>query len=331
MFKVIFKREYFNIVKKRAFWLTTFLLPLGMALLMGLQIVAQLFVEKESYKVWVIKEQTSTISPALVATKDIEYVFTEEPLEQLKLKIQDKSNEIVLKLPDADLLDKKEISFTLYHGKGNISEPILEKIRRRVKEGVQSYKQSKAGVSKEQLEAMNFNLASNTVQFSKDGSKKSNTYLAMGVAGTMNTMMYMLLAIYGGILMQSVIEEKSNRIVEIIVSSVDPFQLMLGKTVAVAIAGLTQFLLWGILSIGAVFVLSLFAGTQQPPNLSTSGIDEVQAENMVMEMMIAIKNFNWSVLYYFPFYFLGGFFLYGSIYAGAASLVDNPQDAQQFV
>lgn len=133
--------------------------------------------------------------------------------------------------------------------------------------------------------------------------------------------------------MQGVIEEKANRIVEVIVSSVRPFNLLLGKTIAIASVGVTQFLIWMILSGGILFVLApLMAGQVDPDTLASQpgGMNAAEAESMVQEIMLGIEQFDWTVLWFFPLYFLGGFFLYGSLMAGAASAVDNVQDAQQF-
>ena len=130
--------------------------------------------------------------------------------------------------------------------------------------------------------------------------------------------------------MQGVIEEKSNRIVEIIVSSIDPFKLLMGKTLAIASVGITQFLMWMILSGVVMTVLAPFAAGMDPQSVQQPGMEVQMDEEGMQAIVYEIQNFDWTILWYFPLYFLGGFFLYGSLFAAAGAAVDNIQDAQQF-
>jgi len=333
LFWIIFKREYLNIVKKRAFLLTTFLLPLGFLFIFGIELASILLKEKEEATIWILQEEMPILSAAMTSGNGISYKISDKSLDLLKKEIENKKNEYILKLPDTSLLQKQHLSLTIYHASGNVSAQIQSDIEKKITAAIHNYKREKSGISKQQLETLNFKLTTNTIKFTDKGSQESNTALASMIGYIMNFLMYLLLGIYGAILMQSVMEEKNNRIVEIIIASVDPYYLMMGKTVAVALAGLTQFLLWCICSIivmgGATLLLPLLLGSHVPqPNISQ--VDAAATQNMANEVLQSLQHFNWSILWFFPFYFLGGFFLYGSLYAAVGSIIDNPQDAQQF-
>ena len=146
----------------------------------------------------------------------------------------------------------------------------------------------------------------------------------------------MFIVLYGNMVMRSVIEEKTSRIIEIIISSVKPFQLMMGKIIGTSMAGILQFLIWAVLGLGAVFILSTFFGVQTS---ATSGVS-VQAMQTAQsgisnDMMLYINEIRnlpiASILISFLVYFIGGYFLYSSLYASIGAAVDNETDSQQFL
>ncbi len=334
-FWTIFEREYFNIVKKRAFWLTTLLLPLGMALVIGIQVISMMSVSTTETMVWVAGNGASPLRPNLVSGEGIQYKFTNMPLDSLKSIIELNKSDIAIQFPDSLLLTKKEISFPVYHATSSVSESVLRELKKQIKEAIYAHKRDRLGFTQTQLDKLKFNLDANTQRVTKEGNQQSSTAMAYGLGFMMNILMYMLVVMYGSIMMQSVIEEKNNRIVEIILSSVEPFKLLMGKILAVALAGLTQFLLWILLSGVVSVIAGIFMGiTLNPDDLTAtsvgSGINSAEQEAMARELIAGIRNFNWSILWFFPIYFLGGFLLMGSLYAALGSAVDNVQDGQQF-
>lgn len=304
LFWIIFKREYLNIVKKRAFLLTTFLLPLGFLFIFGVELASILLKEKEEATIWILKEEMPLMSSVMTSSNGISYKISDKSLDLLKKEIENKKDEYILKLPDSSLLQKKNISLTIYHASGNVSGQIQSDIEKKITAAIHNYKREKSGISKEQLEALNFKLTTNTIKFTDKGSQESNTALASMIGYIMNFLMYLLLGIYGAILMQSVMEEKNNRIVEIIIASVDPYYLMMGKTVAVALAGLTQFLLWLVCSAivlgGTSLLLPLILGGTHLPQPDISQMDVAASQNRVGEIVNALQHFNWAILWFFP-------------------------------
>ncbi len=334
---IIFQREYLNIVRKKSFLLSTFLVPLGFALLFGIQFLSMQVVEAENYLI-LIQDQDEGVAPIYESLLDqgseaISFELIDASLDSLKSRMTKQENEAVLILPQELSIRKNNpsLAFTLYSGK-NLSEPVVRKIENSVREAIRAYKIKEAGLTEENMEAIAFSVRANTVKWTGEDSKTTNVLLASAIGFGVCFFMYMLMGIYGSILMQGVIEEKANRIVEVIVSSVRPFDLLLGKTLAIASVGVTQFLIWTVLSGGATFLMGLlFAGQIDPDTLASQpGMDVAEAENMAQEILLSVESFDWTVLWFFPIYFLGGFFLYGSLMASAGAAVDNVQDAQQF-
>lgn len=180
-----------------------------------------------------------------------------------------------------------------------------------------------------------------TVKWGKDGEEKvGSAELAMIIGMISAFIIYMFIVIYGAQVMSGVVQEKTNRIVEVIISSVKPFELMMGKIVGIAMVGLTQFALWVILSVALVSVVTNVMGVtpdaetlQQAQSMSmTATTLPVNAEDgNVAELLLAINQFDFvetGIL--FVVFFLGGYLLYASLFAAVGSAVDNETDTQQF-
>ena len=158
--------------------------------------------------------------------------------------------------------------------------------------------------------------------------------LVIGMVSAM--MIYIFIIMYGTQVMNGVMQEKSNRIVEVIVSSVRPFDLMMGKIVGIALVGLTQFLMWVVLTLVLAGAGSVLLGGGFDPQsvqqlAATPGASLTEAQGMAAEVYGMLASFNWvQIAILFVVYFLGGYLLYASLYAGVGSAVDNETDANQF-
>jgi len=186
-----------------------------------------------------------------------------------------------------------------------------------------------------------------TVKWTKDGeAKESSTELAMGMAYILSFLVYMLIFLFGTQVMRGVIEEKSSRIVEVIVSSVKPFQLMMGKILGIAAVSLVQIVLWIVLTFGLVTAAStllLSSGSDKMSQETVTSLMEQQGASQVMpaevadnsfvnELMTALSNVNFVLIIGgFIFFFIGGYLLYAAMFAAVGSAVDNEADTQQLV
>ncbi|MDX2248501.1 MAG: ABC transporter permease [Bacteroidia bacterium] len=326
---IILKREYLNIVKNKTFLISTFLVPLGFAAIFLIQILSAAFVEKESYKVFIRASDVPQIASRLKPGEMLTFEQTDLPEDSLRARVARSTNELFLTISET-ILDKKSGTAVVV-GSKNPSQQAISELKKQLNQAVREYKNEQAGITDTQLAAVEFDLEIKTRKVKEDGAEvQTNVAIATGIGYAVCFLMYMLMGIYGSVLMQGVIEEKSNRIVEVIVSSVKPFDLLLGKVLAIASVGITQFLLWMVLSLTVMTAMAPFMTSVDPQTMAQPGMAPEVDENMVLTIMEEIQQFDWTVLWFFPIYFLGGFFLYGSLLAAAGSAVDNIQDAQQF-
>ena len=171
-----------------------------------------------------------------------------------------------------------------------------------------------------------------TIKLSEDGSERESSVSLAYAIGILFTMtIYMFIIMYGSMVMQGVSEEKTNRIVEIMVSSVRPFDLMMGKIIGIGLVGLTQLFLWGILTMVGFTVIGLFFGAGAEATVAMQQGGAATAGEMG-EWMAKLQSFNFSeILFFFVVYFFGGYLLYASLFAAIGSVIDHPEDAQQFM
>jgi len=176
----------------------------------------------------------------------------------------------------------------------------------------------------------------NIKKASGEDSFKWINAMKIGIGGMFGYLIMMFIIIYGNMVMRSVIEEKTNRIVEIIISSVKPFQLMMGKIIGTSLAGILQFVIWIILGVilmfiaSAVFGFNMSSSGEIPPEMLESGQQEITLNLQVI--MNELRNLPIATLLFsFIIYFIGGYFLYSSFYAAIGAAVDNETDSQQFL
>ena len=173
----------------------------------------------------------------------------------------------------------------------------------------------------------------------KDGEQKSFSEFEFILGLFLALIIYFVIFIFGSQVMRGVIEEKTNRIIEVIVSSVKPFELMMGKIIGIALVGLTQFLLWGVLTLAITGIASTFLPTQDvfsAGTVMTEQIAEATAtaddSGMLTEVFEVINSINFKdIILCFLLYFIGGYFLYSAMFAAVGAAVDNETDTQQFV
>ena len=175
-----------------------------------------------------------------------------------------------------------------------------------------------------------------TIKWGKDGSAKtSSAGIAMGIGMIFTIIIYMFILMYGAMVMQGVMEEKTNRIFELMISAVRPFDLMMGKIIGIGMVGLTQLLIWCVLTMVLVSAGGIFfgAGAMQQATSMQVGLQQGMAEMPAMKNLFsALDSFNFvEIGIYFILFFIGGYIMFASFFAAIGSAVDNPEDSQQFV
>lgn len=350
---IIIQREYITRVRKKTFIIMTLLAPILMAALFLVPAWLMTREDEDHKKIAVIEENGVLFKEALKNTKFLTFQYVENtPLEEMKQTFSEAGYYGVLYIspkvayiPNAvQLITMKQPAMDVLNYISNSLEKEVEKLK------LESYDIENL---EEILKSINTSINVQTIKISESGEEKAtSTGLAMGLAYASGLLMYMLTFIFGAQVMRGVIEEKTNRVVEVIISSVKPFQLMMGKIIGIALVGLTQFLLWIILTGGIL----LIAKGALMPDLELSNMNQVVNESVMSSSPVTsdvmqqadlekmaenpeilflinnIMNLPWGrILISFIFYFLTGYLLYASLFAAIGSAVDNETDTQQFM
>ncbi len=315
---LILKREYLVRVRKKSFIIMTFLAPLLMAALL---IVPSFIASKSNVlRAIAVQEKNFEVATQLSDKEFLRFsMIPDLEAEKIKQNFNQSGYDALLHIDNN--------MYTLYSNQ-QISLSVKNEIENQLTKIKQYKKLKDAGVSLDLINQKTIEI--NTKLIEKDGKiKNSQTETSMGVGFMCGILVYMFIFMYGTMVMRGVIEEKTNRIVEVIISSVKPFQLMMGKILGIALVGLTQFALWiflttfiaGISSYLLIDVNSLTNELQASENQQLlNQINSLFGEVNILQIFIA-----------FIIYFLGGYLMYSSLFAAIGSAVDAEADTQQFI
>ena len=340
-FSVILKREYLSRVKKRSFLIITFLGPLFFAALM---IAPSLMMMKsdsmETKKTIAVLDETDWFNGKFESSDINTFVYTntDENIDTLKKLILEGVYDAVLYVPATSL--NVPTNAKLYSNK-QIPMSLSSYIKSEMKQEVEHRKLLAHGIDPKIVKSVNTSINISTIRMDEEeGEKTSYAELESIIGLALAVIVYFVIFLFSNQVLRGVIEEKSNRIIEVIISSVKPFELMMGKIIGIALVGLTQFLLWIVLTIGIYLVANgIILG---PEIMSPSGtvmteeisqiVDTSQGENIMLEVVSMIESINFkAILISFLFYFVFGFLLYAALFAAVGGMVDNETDSNQFV
>lgn len=329
---LIIKREFISKVRNKSFIVMTFLGPLLIVAMTALIAYLSNANEGEIKKI-AIHDEAGIFKNEFKNTDNIAYV----DLSALPFKVAkdtaSNSYEGMIYVPK--VTDVQELASKTEY----ISDesPRMEFIMQL--ESVINNKLSKSnlqglGFDYDKIEKAKVNSEIHVSKFSGEEGLKFLNEIKIGIGFAFGYLIMMFIIIYGNMVMRSVIEEKTNRIIEIIISSVKPFQLMMGKIIGTSLAGILQFLVWIILGVGLMLLLSVFAGSQAGVT-STSQLQPEQMEmatSLVSKIQLYLNEIPTGTLFvFFIVYFIGGYFLYSSLYAAIGAAVDSETDSQQFL
>jgi len=336
---LIIKREYLSRVRKKSFIVMTILGPILMAALMMTPLLMDNS-DTEERSVWICDESGLFISQFEKA-EDINTTFFAEPLEEVKALFNQSDAFALVHIPSStdSTISLLENSINVFAHKP-ISIANRRLISRNVESVIESIKLKNEGLTRDIIEKTRADINLNTIILGESGSEKSgSTEIALGLSMAGGFLIYIFIFLYGAMVMRGVMEEKTSRIVEIIISSVKPFQLMMGKIIGVALVGFTQFALWILLT----FVLSTVATTLlvNPADINPADLangtelilqDVDIPQNGIASILAQLQSINISFLLgMFLFYFVGGYLMYGSLFAAVGAAVDSETDSQQFM
>ncbi|MBP7273391.1 MAG: ABC transporter permease [Saprospiraceae bacterium] len=328
---LIIKREYLTRVTKKSFILTTILMPLGIALFTLTAGMIMSYEGNESVKIWVVDE-SNILNNALKDETNLHFTFSKMSLEQAKKNFNAKQFDGILYLPPLADLTVKDFSI-YYYSDNKLSLELMNKIDNKISDSVREYKIAAQQLNKDVLESLKTAIKIDPEPLTGEGEDESvlRTFIAAAIGGFMGMVMYLVVFIYGSMVMRSVMEEKMNRIIEVIISSVKPFQLMLGKILGVGAVGLTQIAVWAVLIPVVLVVTNFVLGTDTSPtvgmnpgDLAAAGIDPEEATSQIKQAISELQMQNWWLIVpCFIFYFICGYILYASLFAAIGSAVGD--------
>ncbi len=335
--KLIIQREFFAKVRNRTFIVMTFLSPLLMIGMIALvAFLTKSSIEKKSTVAYVdasgIFDRSDFLENKTISFENL----SEIGLEKAKVIARESSHEGLLYIPDNEDIDliAEGVQFFSEESPSMITISALESV---LDKKLENEKMIKLDIDLDKLKEARVDVDIKLSNFSGIKSSKMINGIKIGIGMGAGYLIMMFILIYGAMVMRSVIEEKTSRIIEVIISSVKPFQLMLGKILGTAAAGLTQFIIWGILLVMIFLGSSYFLGV----DLASNGMG---GQQMAMEQMNQMANDETQLIFtellnlplvstfiYFILYFLLGYLLYSSLYAAIGAAVDNETDTQQFM
>ena len=363
-FLLVAQREYLTRVRKKAFIVLTLAVPL---LLAGFGVFIAKIANSDNGSTEVVEVRDDSglnLAGRLVSTPQLRFETATGTLAEAKKGFQKAKHDGLLVLPVG--LDVEKPTGVQFYGKGNISLKKQLAVETALNKAFSDLKMQKSGLSQDQLNRLRSRVDLQAISLDETGKEAdSNALATSGIAYVLALAIYLFIFIYGVQIMRGVGEEKSSRIMEVMLSSVKPFDLMMGKIVGIAAVGLTQFLMWGLLSFGASSVLlPLLTDDKERPKTevaatNTSALGTSSAASAAdnepqsaagkfdrgMTKQSAQMNpagrFNilstlgnlpiGTILFGFIIYFLGGYLLYGALFGAVGAAVDDQTDTQQFM
>ncbi|MGM0621803.1 MAG: ABC transporter permease [Bacteroidota bacterium] len=342
---LILKQEYLKRVKKKSFIILTLLVPLLFVGMFALIILLSINNDKQERTIAVFDESALFLGELEQDEYTKFHFIPKEEYSELKSDLKNSEFYALLYIPEnvysagtAQLISAKQVPVEL-----------TEKIQRRLSQFIEKDKRQKVidetGIPDldERLAATQTSVKLNTLKISQTGkATQSSSEVAFIASYAMGFIIYFFVFMYGAMVMRSVIEEKKNRIVEVIISSVKPFQLMAGKIIGTALVGLTQVAIWVVVGLIVLTAMQSFFTPESAQQMGQSimesrqsmgqGMDQAAAENQVTEALEMIGNLNLGlILFTFVFYFLAGYLMYSSLLGAVGAAVDNDEDSQQMV
>lgn len=336
---IVLRREYLNKVKKKSFIILTILVPILFAGLMFIPaILAASDIGKEE-KIVAVVDETSFYTNSFENSKD-KYIFYTDVIEA-KDSLKSGGVEAVLYIYDSIIEGNKQNS-ELYYNKTSPSLDLISDMERLMRTSLKARLMSDiGGIDNEIFDKIN-KASVNVASLDVDTGVESYTGVKTTISFVLGFLIYGFVFFFGAQIMTGVLEEKTNRIIEIIISSIKPFELLMGKVLGLALVGLTQFFIWGVFTTILVVAGSMIMGFSLNPEelvqvqegmmaAGTMGMDNTQMTEMAMEIQNIIGSIDFTGLFVcFILYFFGGYFLYASLFAAVGSAVDKEEDATQF-
>ena len=333
---LIIKREYLTRVRKRSFLIMTFLGPILMAAIYIIPIMLALHSNIDKMRIAVVDE-SHWFEDRFVDNKEHDFVLMPgQPIDSVKEMVKKGVFDMALYVPPTQLnLPSNAIVYSIRQ----VPMDVDAYIKNVMQKEIEDQKLMASGVDPDIVNAVKTEVNLSIMRMDKNGNEKETFTEVQFVLGIiLAVLIYMFIIFFGGQVMQGVAEEKTSRIIEVIISSVKPFQLMMGKIIGVSLVALTQFIMWIVLT-GALYVgFSAYIGISNPEMLSSGTVmsqgitnNDIMSNESVQQIVQIAHSINFgTIITTFILFFVFGYLLYATLYAAIGSLVDNNTDSQQF-
>ncbi|MFN0036303.1 MAG: ABC transporter permease [Saprospiraceae bacterium] len=327
---LIIRREYLTRVRKKSFIIGTLLAPVGLLVYMLVIIGLSSYQGSSELKIAVLDE-AKMVNP-LPDEKGVRFTTSGNmTLEQLKAEVSEKKLDGVLRIPPLGNFKQKDNTI-FYYSDEKLAPEKSRLIEKRIAEKIKQFKMDSLRLDAAQLKLLDSEVSIDPEGISSDQEDDQSKYTAgvgLAVGGVMTFLLFFMVLMYGQMVMRSVMEEKTNRIVEVMMSSVRPFDLMMGKIIGTGLVGLTQVVAWVVLSGAVSFLVPLLMGFDAPPmevpmTPGDAKMDPEMIQDTGMRIMAELSKQNWPLLIgAFIIYFLGGYFIYASMFAAVGSAMGD--------
>ncbi len=332
---IVIRREFFERVSKKSFIISTLLMPILMLGLMVAPALIAAFSQPEK-RIIAVVDDSGIIASSLNNDDNVEYVIMDQPIDSV-LKKTDIDGVLHI---NKDIMTSKSGSVAFYSNEAS-SMQIETGITSQIEQTIENERLKNYNIEDldEILNSIKANVSMQTFRLDEENnSSASSSFLSYIIGVIMTLILYLFLLLYGQMVMTSIIEEKNNRVLEIVVSSIKPAQLMMGKIIGIGSVAVVQVLIWAVmLVVISGVLLPMLIPTEIMGDIAASNAGTLNAENAVtdIEMIHALATLSnvGYILKIFSFllvFLIGGFLFYSSLYAAIGSSVDNIQDAGQF-
>ena len=333
---LIIKREYLTRVRKRSFLIMTFLGPILMAAIYIIPIMLALNSHEEHLRIAVVDE-SQWFEDRFNNTKEHTFIpMPGQPIDSVKEMVKNGVFDMALYVPPTQLnIPSNAVVYSIRQVPMEVETYISSVMEKEIED----QKLMAQGVDPEIVSAVKTNVNLSVMRMDEKGNEKETFTKVQFTLGILLAMLvYMFIIFFGGQVMQGVSEEKTSRIIEVIISSVKPVQLMMGKIIGVSLVALTQFVMWILLTIVLYVGFSAFIGISNPEMISSGTVmsqeitsNDIMSNESVQSILQIVHSIDFgTIITTFLIFFVMGYLLYATLYAAIGSLVDNNTDAQQF-
>lgn len=333
---LIIAREYMSIVGRKSFIIMTLAMPLLFVVIAAIPVAMTYFNDKgsDTQQIAVI-DDTGRYAAALHSDDMYNFVTLKgDTITDARSFYDNASGSI-----DVMVIIPRDVDSTgvvNIYSEGTITPALVSMIRNTLTDTIEASHLAEMGIPnlQQMVDQAHVDVDVRSIKWSEAGEQESSTDAAMILGLILSIITYSFVLMYGGMIMNSVIEEKTNRIVEVVVSSCRPFQLMLGKIIGVGLVGLTQIAIWIILLsiVGAIAGSALGINSMATGSIPSEAMAAASDQGMMENVMRQVLSINyWPIFINFVIYFIGGYLLYSSLFAGLGSAVDQASDSSQFM